>query len=277
MSHKIDHSLHWTEHYVEHGFAVVEKAVEPQWIELAMREVARLLNTDLPPHAWSVDTISVLRNHILRLHFDAQHMSVLPGAFDQPGVRAVFDTMFGARNKQSDDRVFRLFVTTFNADAKPRPVAHLDFVSCPIPVLGSGFVFQLSLVDSEANGGNMLVYPGTHKRVLKALIENPELRYPRDLQPLLDVEPYEFVARAGDMLLVHHLVGHSSSFNRAAHHAPRVVIHGQAARDEWLTEIDAAMPGLSPWERSLAVAGSYRDARNEKQIMLDYWQQRKAA
>ena len=41
MSWKIDQSLHWTDHYVEHGFAVIKHAFEPEFIEPAMDEAVR--------------------------------------------------------------------------------------------------------------------------------------------------------------------------------------------------------------------------------------------
>ena len=274
---KIDDSMHWTDHYVEYGFAVVPQTVGAPWLEKARAEVARLVGSDSPPHEWSVATVPHRKSAFVHETFDGANMTFLPTLYDEPGVRSVLDTMFGSPARWSGDRLFGLFVSMFDPDAGPPPGPHLDFANSPIPILGSGFMFQLSLVDTEPGSGNLLVYPGTHKGVIKALIENPDLQYPQNLQDLLEEEPYEFVAKAGDMILFHHLVGHGSSYNRTKGIPPRMVLHGQGTRDKWLTEVDAARPDLSPWERSLAVAGSYQDTRGEEKIMRDHYSKPRAA
>jgi hypothetical protein len=184
-------------------------------------------------------------------------------------VRAVIDTMFGQADSWNGARDFQLFVHGYDPQAEARlcPRGHLDFVNCTVPILGSGFMFQVSLIDSEPFSGNITIYPGSHTSVQAALIEEPTREYPDDLDHLLAGEPYEFVAEAGDMLLFHHLVGHSGNPSHAAGQTPRVVLHCQACCHNWLDSIDPAT-AASPWELSLATNGAYTCVRDEKAARL---------
>lgn len=271
MSWNIDQKLHWTDHYVEYGFAVIKNAIGPEFIEPAMSEVKHLLKTDLPPQRWTKAA-----GHTVHLPYDGSNMTVLPQVYDQPGLRNIIDTMFGSPDQWNGTRAFQLFVSSYDeaAAAAISSRGHIDFVRCPVPIFGSGFMFQASLIDAEPFSGNITIYPGTHKTVQKALIEDPDRQYPQDLQPLLDAEPFEFVAEAGDVLVFHHLVGHAGNNNHAANRTPRVVIHGQGLRKEWLRELEPSQH-LSPWQRSLATNGAYRTRRDEEQMMMEHYRERK--
>jgi hypothetical protein len=64
-----------------------------------------------------------------------------------------------------------------------------------------------------------IVWPGTHRVVQKELIANPETQQP---SPFCDdlikslTKPYEFVAEAGDVLFMHHLVLHEGNKGHSA-------------------------------------------------------------
>lgn len=266
MSFQVDSSLHWTDHYVEHGFAVVKGAARPAFVEEALAEVRQLGGAEKPLSEWRKGD-AVAGHH----PYNGSNFDVLPRVYDEPGVRDVIDTMFGSPDEWNGERTFQLFVTAYDPDAEAKlsPQGHIDFVRCPIPVMGSGFMFQLSLVDSERFSGNITIYPGTHRDVQRRVIDNPAWRYPTDAGELPQVEPFEFVAEAGDMLLFHHLVLHNGNSNHAANRTPRVVIHGQGLRDAWLREVDPAT-ARSPWERSLAVSGHYRAPRDEEVMMREH-------
>jgi hypothetical protein len=271
MQGNLDRTLHWTDHYVEYGFAVIEGAVGPEFIKPAREEVQRLLETDLPPQQWPKAA-----GHTVHRPYDGANMTVLPQVYDQPGVRRMIDTMFGSAQAWNGERAFQLFVTAYNPEAEARlsPRGHIDFVRSPVPIFGSGFMFQLALMDSEPFSGNLTIYPGTHKAIQKALMEDPQRQYPQDLAQLLECEPFEFVAKAGDMIVFHHLVGHDGNDNHAAGRTPRVVLHAQGLRDEWLRGIDPAQPDLSVWERSLATNGAYRARCDEEQMVREAHRQR---
>lgn len=271
MSWTLDQNLHWTDHYVEYGFAVIKGAIGPEFIEPAMEEVKQLLKTDLPPQQWTKAA-----GHTVHIPYDGSNMTVLPQVYDQRGLRDVIDMMFGSPEQWNGERAFQLFVSSYDetAQAQLSSRGHLDFVRCPVPIFGSGFMFQAALIDAEPFSGNISIYPGSHKAVQRALIEEPDRQWPVDLGQHLEVEPWEFVAEAGDILIFHHLVGHAGNVNHAANRTPRVVIHGQGLRDEWLSELDPTQD-LSPWQRSLATNGAYRTIRDEEQMMMEYNRTRK--
>jgi len=276
MPFAIDKTLHWTDHYAEYGFAVVKHAITDDFIKPAMEEVKRLLGTDLPPNQWTHEA-----KHTVHKPYDKATMSVLPRIYDQPGLRAIIDTMFASPDEWNGERAFQLFVSAYNAEAQPAvsPRGHIDFVNSPIPIFGSGFMFQASLIDAEPFSGNITIYPGSHKPVQKRLMENPELQWPTDetLNGYLACEPFEFIAEKGDVLLFHHLVGHAGNSNHAANRTPRVVIHGQGLRKEWLNETNPANIKVGPWEKSLAQNGPYRVVHDELQWIMDFKKQTKPA
>lgn len=274
MTWAIDQKLHWTDHYVEYGFAVIKHVVGDEFVKPAMEEVRRVLEVgDQPPSQWAKKTI--------HKPYDGTNFPTLATVYEQPGVRDAIRTMFGDTNRISPTKAFQLFVTTYDPDAKAKvsPQGHLDFVNTPIPIIGSGTMFQVSLIDSEPFSGNLSIYPGSHKTIQKLLIENPDRQFPDDPQinKELEREPYEFVAEKGDMIFFHHLVGHSGNYNHAAKHTPRVVIHGQALLDHWPREVTPHHPRFGAWERSLAVNGAYRTRQDEEAWIMDYKAKNKKA
>jgi ectoine hydroxylase-related dioxygenase (phytanoyl-CoA dioxygenase family) len=171
--------------------------------------------------------------------------------------------MFGSPERFSPDSYAALFMTLYDPAAKrvARTKGHIDFVNKPIPALGRGFVTQIALLDRESFGGNITIWPGTHKLVQKAVIDDPEWRFPTNWDDIPQGEPFEFVAEAGDALLFHHLVAHGGNPNCTR--MPRLNLHCQCWQHEWLTEIDPAKP-VSPWERSLALNGYHAIHANEQ-------------
>ncbi|MCE9590027.1 MAG: phytanoyl-CoA dioxygenase family protein [Planctomycetes bacterium] len=275
MTWAIDRKLHWTDHYVEYGFAVIKNVVGDDFIKPAMEEVRRILGVgDQRPQEWVHKPI--------HMGTDGKNMPFLATVYDQPRVREAIKTMFGGDEAHiSPTRAFQLFVTPYEAD-KPAKLAdsgHLDFVHCPIPFIGSGTMFQVSLIDAEPFSGNLTIYPGTHKLIQKRLLEDRERTYPEfeEFLGLLKCEPYEFVAERGDMLFFHHLVGHNGNHGHAAGRTPRVVIHGQAQLDIWPREVDPVNPKFGPWERSHATHGKYRSPWDEYEWVMEHKAKKKAA
>lgn len=256
----IEPELHWTEHFIKYGFAVLEKAVEPDFIEAALDEVRRLVGSDLPLEEWRQDNLAALEG--IRLA-GALNNPVFTEVYNQPRLRAALDEMF-APEQLSDESYAQLFLTPYNPQAQPALSAsgHIDYVNCPIPVLGRGFAFQVSLVDKEPFGGNICVWPGTHRIVQQAVMNNPDWRYPDNWDDIPQGEPFEFVGEAGDAFFFHHLIAHSGNVNATP--MPRISLHCQAWQEEWPTYLDPAAPNLSPWERSLVPYGPYQIREDEQ-------------
>ncbi len=267
MKTSVDPALHWTDHYVEYGFAIVQGLIGQDFIAEALDEVRRIVGNPLPFDQWTTGNVAKPLRHVP----DAENNPVLRRVYDQPKLRAAIDEMFGSPDAFNNRRTFQLFVNPFDPDV-PRvltPVGHIDFVNSPVPVFGSGFMFQVSLVDKEPFGGNITVWPGTHQLVQKCVMTDPGWQYPKNWDDIPVSAPFEFLPRAGDVLFFHHLVAHNG--NPCCTRMPRISLHCQALRDEWLTEIDPATPGLSPWARSFAQNGRFKTPRDEKKIMLDYF------
>lgn len=269
MTWAIDQKLHWTDHYVEYGFAVIKHAIPEDFTRPALDEVRRVLEFgDTPLNQWR------LPKHAVHMPYNGSNYTTLPTVYDQPTFKKIVETFFGGTDHLSTDRAFQLFVSTFNPEGKAdvSPNGHIDFVNTPVPIVGSGAMFQLSLVDAEPFSGNISIYPGSHKVIQKLLIDDPDRQFPTDpkINEALHAEPYEFVAEKGDLLIFHHLVGHSGNNNFAAGHTPRVVIHGQILLDIWPRDVDPVAPRFGPWERSMATNGKYRTRRDELEWIKSY-------
>jgi hypothetical protein len=302
----VEPELHWTDHYAKYGFAIVPAVLDADYIDEAQSEVRRLVGNGLPFDQWTAENVPITsssgrvdasesddstksltdehRQHQpdrlgdSNYHGGILHWSspggddtpVLNRVYDQPRVRAAIDEMFGSSDLFNDERNFSLFIKPYgsNATRALNPVGHVDFVKKPIPIFGSGTPFQVSLVDKEPLGGNISVWPGTHRLVQKCLIGNPDWQYPTNWEDIPTGAPFEFVPAAGDMMFIHHLVAHAG--NTCCTRMPRVSLHCSAFQNEWVTEVDPAQPGLSPLLRGLAQNGRYKLPFNEEEKIRTY-------
>ena len=55
MTFQIDNSVHWTDHFVEHGFAKVEGLIEPAFCAAAIERVKELFDEPRPLNQWTMD------------------------------------------------------------------------------------------------------------------------------------------------------------------------------------------------------------------------------
>ncbi len=283
MTFAIDKNLSWTEHYIEYGFAVVKGMVDRAWCEKALAEVRRVVEDDRPLAEWDAKKpgrkYTPFYQDPGRTGWTEQN-TVLETLYDQPRLRAGMDELFGDPNAWDGARNYYIFLNPYQPDAKAEldPMGHIDFGDQPVPVLYRGFTFQIALAQTEPFAGNITIFPGTHKLVLKALTDEPSLvaRSGTFAQIPRPLEPYEFVAEPGDVMFMHHLVFHSGNPSHAPSRGPRVGIHAEAFRANWLTEVDPANPKLSPWERSLAMCGhvkaAYDEAAHQRKIREKYIQ-----
>jgi len=265
-------NLPWTDHYVKYGFAVLKGLVSREFIAEALEEVKRLVGNGLPLEQWT--TSNVPKNAYAMEGGGGS--PVFRRVYDEAKLRAAIDEMFGSPDEFNNDRRFQLFLKPYDPNAKPGLTrkGHIDFVNSPVPTFGSGFMFQVSLVDKEPFGGNITIWPGTHKLVQRCVMNDPDWQYPKNWADIPESEPFEFVPKAGDVLFFHHLVAHEG--NPCCTRMPRVSLHCQALRDEWRDEIDPGEPNLSPWARSLALNGRYHTRCDEKKMMLDYYGSQKS-
>lgn len=260
MISAIDENMHWTEHFVEYGFAVLRGLVDREYCAEALEEVQRLTDNNLPLQEWTTENTKVIHRPFYEGATPPEPM--LERIFEQPRVRAAVEELYGGPGHWNEARNFYIFLRPYNpkAEARLAPHGHIDFGNQPVPLLYRGFTFQVALNDTEPFSGNLTIYPGTHKLVQQRLMNNPDLQYQSGNADVPMPEPFEFVAQAGDVLFMHHLVCHSGNESHAANRSPRVALHCETFRDEWLRVIDPSRTDLSPWERSLAHNGYYEES-----------------
>lgn len=269
MKYPIDDSLDWTDHFVEYGFAVLRGLVSRDYCERAVQEIQRIVDDPRPINEWTVDQPGDRGN--IPFFEDpgrcgiVQRSAVLEEVYDDPGFRNAIDELFGGPGVYDGVRNINLMVKCYdpNAKAELQGRGHMDYESQPGPILSRGFPAQVCLSDTEPFGGNTTVWPGTHKKVQKALIDYPKRTFP-DLysEITMDGEPFEFVADAGDVLVMHPILIHEGNPNPSKVRMPRIALFNECYRSTWFTEIDPSKPDLSPYERSMAHNGYYKDTRD---------------
>ncbi len=269
MQSTIDESLDWSDHYVQYGFVVRRGLLDRAYCDEALAEIRRVVDDDRPLTEWTGEKPGV---HYKPFYDDpgrtglTQKNEVLGRIYDQPGMRAAIDEMFGGPGVWDGLRNYYMFIKPYEPDAKPEldTVGHIDFGGKPVPILYRGFKFMASLVETERFSGNFSVFPASHKSALEVLVDDPDVTTPGEFPQMKRTnEPFEFVAEPGDVMFFHHLIFHAGNPSHSANRKPRVSLAGEAYRARWLTEIDPSEPDLSPWQRSLAVAGAYRVQRDE--------------
>ncbi len=255
MTAVVDSTLTWTEHYVKYGFAHVSGLVSRSFCEDGVARVRQLLKTDLPLNQWEYGPFPRLYTP----YFEGGNEpdEVFGRVFEEPLLCEAIEEMFGGHGHWDRMKNYYLFFTPFNPNAKQSlsPQGHIDFPGQCVPILYRGFTFQVLMADNEKYGGNLTLYPGTHKIVQKTIIDQPLIHFNNGMMDLPSPAPVEFVGKAGDVCFMHHLIFHSGNENAANHRTPRIALHAEAFRQEWLRTIEPSKPGLSPWERSLALNG----------------------
>lgn len=266
---QIDDSLHWTDHFVKYGFAVLRGQVGRDFTTRALEQVRQHVvgdGRDLPFDQWTTENI--------RREQRVPGDPVLDAVFDQPGVRDIIHTMFGtdqvgAPTGWSGKPLYQIFVNPFNPDATPHPLqgGHIDFGGHLIPKFGDAFVMQVALHETEPMGGNITAIPGSHVQVQKRAIDDPYTQYPYDFKDFVFEAPYEFVAQPGDVFLMHHLLFHSGNPCCGPTRKPRIALHCQVQRSTFLTLADPADASNPPWVRSFTLNGRVEDPDDEQRYI----------
>lgn len=251
---------HWTEHFVNQGFAVCRGLVDRNFCEEAVRRVKAIVKNDRSLHEWNTDHTPVLH----RPYFQGATGPdpVLGRIYEQPRLLVAIEELFGGPGHWDGERNFYLFVKPYDPKAKAVVQArgHIDFPGQEVPILYRGFTWQVLLADTEPFGGNLSVHPGSHRVVQKALMDDPALQFPKGTSDTLPLsEPFEFIGEAGDVLFMHHLVFHSGNESHSARKLPRLALHAEAFRSQWLGHVDPSDRRLGPWERSLSLNGAWEE------------------
>lgn len=259
-------SIPFAEHFVKYGFAVLPGLVNRAFCAEALAEIRRLVEDDRPLEEWTLDKPGVTNMAFFEDvgRDEGRSNAILGQIFDQPGLRAAVDELHGGPGRWDGVRNYYAFIKPYDPAGEPKlnlDMFHVDFGESSPPTLYRGFLFMVSLVDTEPFSGNFTCRPGSHIPAQKMFVENPELsgNDPEVKDSICDGLPvYEFVAEPGDVLLWHHLLYHEGNPSHSQNRKPRVALLGETFREEWLTEINADDPDLSPWERSLARNGSFK-------------------
>lgn len=271
MTAPIDPSLAWPDHFVKYGFAVLRNQVDPTWCAQALERIRERhvegAGKDLPFDQWTTKNIQLTPRNV-------PGDDLLDRVFDQPNTRKIIYTMFGTEeigrpHSWSGEPRYQIFLNPFNPDAQPHKLwgGHIDFGGNIIPVFGDSFVMQVALHETEPHGGNITAIPGSHRLVQQRAKDNPRTQYPYDFDDFPFIDPFEFVARPGDVFLMHHLMFHSGNACVGPTRKPRIALHCQVHRGSFLTKIDPADPDNSPWLRSFALNGPHEDPDDEQRYI----------
>lgn len=269
MTAAVDTSLPWTEHFIKYGYAVLRQQVSREFCDKALGVIrAKYVEgpgKGLPFDEWTTQNVK----HKPAVAGDP----FLDTIYDQPNIRRIITTMFGTDEAGvptgwSGKRDYQLFLTPFSPGQEPVPLkgGHIDFGGNVIPIFGNAFVIQVCLRDTEPHGGNITIIPGSHKLVQERAIKDPMTQYPYDFDDYPYAEPYEHVARAGDVVLMHHLSFHSGNPAVGATRRPRIALHLQAHRTTFLTKADPAADN-PPWVKSFTLNGFYEDPHDEQRYI----------
>jgi len=267
MPFALDESLHWTDHFVKYGFAVLRNQVPREFCETALEKLRDHVDgpgKNLPFDQWTTKNI---KNRTT----ENPHDPVLDKVYDLPNIRRIITTMFGTDQIGEPDSWdgkpdYRIFINPFNPDEQPKKLwgGHIDFGGNLIPLFGCAFILQVCLRDTEPLGGNITHVPGSHKLVQAQAVKSPLAQYPYDFENFPFTEPYEFVARAGDVFLMHHLSFHSGNPCVGPTRQPRLALHLQVTRTTFLTKADPNDATNSPWVKSFTLNGFVEDPNDQK-------------
>lgn len=257
----VEPDIHWAEHFSRYGFAIVPGLLGKEYCRDAVHHFTESIGHDLPPTQWTEENTPVLHHPF----FEGGNAPnpVFERVFDQPLLREAIEELYGGPGQWDELKNYYLFAKPYGPRARAGLTSqgHIDFGGQRVPALYRGFTFQALLHDNEPMSGNLTLHPATHKTIQKIVMDNPEHQFKSGLYEGPQPPPFEFVGRAGDVCFMHHIVLHSGNGSHSANRLPRIAIHGEAFREQWLREIDPSKPNLSPWERSLAHNGPHTAVR----------------
>ena len=252
----VDPNLHFTDHFARYGFAIVPGLLTPDFCARAVERIAQIVKNPRPLCEWDSTNTPTL----FTPYFEQGNGTdpVFDQLLEQPHLVNAIHQLHGNPALWNHAKNYYLFLKPFEPRGRPglTPRGHIDFPSQVLPPVYCGFTFQASLVDTEQYSGNITVHPGSHIELQRRIIENPDYKLISGLDDSIpQPPPFEFVAKAGDVLFMSHLIFHSSNASHARNRSPRVAIHAEAFSDYWPGKLDPADGTLSPYLRHLAHNG----------------------
>ncbi|HET9959974.1 MAG TPA: hypothetical protein VFQ61_36025 [Polyangiaceae bacterium] len=248
--------LDFEAHYVEHGFAILKRAVEPALCAELLDAVRHWIGESRPLEEWTSDAPG---QKYMVAYWGAY--SAFDRLFEHPVINGHLADLFGrcgyqyqsTAENQPDRRRLALWVNPFDAEARPRlnRFGHIDSGS---PY--RGLSFQVCVADTEAHSGNTSFFPGSHVPAHLAVLNNPDLaKSPGGILAHVPsgIDPFEFVAEAGDVALVHHGLVHSGNPSHSKRRRPRIALRIEVFPEHPISVLDPSDPGRSAWERSFPV------------------------
>ncbi|MBV9850432.1 MAG: phytanoyl-CoA dioxygenase family protein [Armatimonadetes bacterium] len=187
------------EHFLEHGYVVVKRAVPPETIAAAVEALEAGAYTG---RVGDADYRPVRAEAVAECVTDTVHAAIA----EIFGEAYPFD-----RSRHGDDmpRPYRP-----EADWPP-PRAHIDDDYPTLMPNGWALGLFIFLTPVRPHGGAFVLFPGSYRRYQEALAASPDGILGVVAAPELAGEHQEFLAEPGDILLFHHLMGHAGSENVA--------------------------------------------------------------
>lgn len=221
----VDTSLSWAEHYVQHGFGIIPGLLSKTFCRTAVAEVGRIIGDNRSPEEWTVTRPGKIYSVLY-----AGESAILDEIFEHPSLTEALAHMFGPYGFHFDDGTsksgrihFALWVNPFDPDSSGAlaPLGHVDSGS---PY--RGLALQVALSQTEPRGGNTTFFADTHRLLHRHLLAAAADEYPGGafFEIPRPYAPWEFVAQAGDVALIHHLLCHSANPAAAASRRPRIAL-----------------------------------------------------
>jgi len=186
-------------HFLEHGYVVVKNAVPPETL------LAALAALEAGAYSGSVggaDYRAVQGEAVSACITDTAHEAIA----ELFGAGRPFD-----RVRHGDD-----MPRPYKPGADwPAPRAHIDDDYPTLMPNGWAVGLFVFLTPVRPHGGAFVVFPGSHRRYQEALAATPGGILGAVAGRDLAGDPEEFLAEPGDILLFHHLLGHTGSENVA--------------------------------------------------------------
>ena len=170
MKTNFDKSLHWTDQFVENGFAVAKGLVDPEFCNEAVERIKVLVGDPRPLDQWTTEKPGVFHEK-----FADKTDPVLDKVYEQRAFMDAIATMHGGHEHWNGRKRYFFFVKPYDPEAKAQfgDEGHIDFGNQHVPIFFRGFALFVLLADTEPFSGNTIVWPGTHRDIQKQLMADP--------------------------------------------------------------------------------------------------------
>jgi len=197
----------------EHGYVIIRNAISPEDCQASRDAICDFLEVDeTNPTTWYKNMQSLEGIMVTLYHHPALNKNRA-----SPKIRKAFEQLWKHNN---------LIVTTDKTGFNPPETDNFKYkgiglhwdvsLATPIPFGAQGILY---LTDTKTNQGALTLVPGFQNKIEPWLNSLPEGCNPREQD--LTKEAIPIAANAGDFIIWHHALPHSSSPNKAE--LPRIV------------------------------------------------------